>query len=111
MALDGMRSRICTRFVPTVEWGSARVASDAFPHSEWLDDAHLLGYSISILPVVEKTGLVLVSNEASLLFGLLFTIYLIFYDFAYDLNDPFDGIYQVRAVLRQAICWKPNGCW
>ena len=26
-----------------VERGSARVASDAFPHTEWLDDAHLFG--------------------------------------------------------------------
>ena len=53
-----------------------------------------LGYCISALPVVNKLGVV--SNESSLLFALLFIIYLIFYDFAFDLNEPFDGVYQVR---------------
>ena len=54
----------------------------------------LLGYTISILPTVDRSGNV--SNESSILFGLLTTIYYVFYNFANDLNAPFDGVYQVR---------------
>jgi hypothetical protein len=55
----------------------------------------LLGYTISILPTVPlATGEP--SNESSLLFGSLAAIYVLFYDFANDLNNPFTGVYQVR---------------
>lgn len=55
----------------------------------------LLGYTISILPTVApKTGEP--SNESSLLFGFLTSIYVLFFNFASDLNNPFQGVYQVR---------------
>jgi hypothetical protein len=55
----------------------------------------LLGYTISILPTVTAiTGEP--SNESSLLFGVLTTVYILFYNFASDLNNPFEGVYQVR---------------
>lgn len=55
----------------------------------------LLGYTISILPTVPiQTGVP--SNETSFLFAVLTTIYVLFYNFAYDLNNPFRGVYQVR---------------
>jgi hypothetical protein len=54
----------------------------------------LLGYTISILPTVNDTGLP--SNESSLLFGVLSAVYVLFYNFANDLNSPFQGVYQVR---------------
>ena len=55
----------------------------------------LLGYTISILPTVPiATGEP--SNESSLLFGALSAIYVLFYNFADDLNNPFNGVYQVR---------------
>jgi hypothetical protein len=55
----------------------------------------LIGYTISILPTVPlATGEP--SNESSLLFGSLSAIYVLFYDFASDLNNPFTGVYQVR---------------
>ena len=52
----------------------------------------LIGYTISTLPTFNED----VSNESSILFGLLCSIYVLFYDFARDLNDPFGGIYQIR---------------
>ena len=36
------------------------------------------------------------SNESALIFGLLTTVYVIFYNFAQDLNNPFSGLYQIR---------------
>jgi len=54
----------------------------------------MLGYSISILPTVSATGEP--SNESSLLFGFLAMTYVLFYNFASDLNNPFQGVYQVR---------------
>jgi len=54
----------------------------------------LLGYTISILPAIDELGRC--SNESSLLFGVLSTVYILFYNFARDLNEPFDGVYQVR---------------
>lgn len=54
----------------------------------------LLGYTISILPSVTNGGEP--SFESSLLFGVLTSIYVLFYNFAYDLNNPFRGVYQVR---------------
>jgi len=55
----------------------------------------VLGFIINTLPTVDvETGLP--SNESSLLFALLCSIYILFYNFASDLNDAFGGIYQVR---------------
>jgi len=36
------------------------------------------------------------SNETCLLFAALSTIYVLFYNFASDLNGPFQGVYQIR---------------
>jgi Protein of unknown function (DUF4239) len=55
----------------------------------------LLGYTVSIIPTVDRlTGIP--SNESCLLFAFLSTIYLLFYNFANDLNEPFQGVYQIR---------------
>jgi len=54
----------------------------------------LMGYTSQI--VIESTMHGLASNESSLIFGLLCSTYMLFYNFATDLNDPFGGIYQVR---------------
>lgn len=54
----------------------------------------LLGYTISILPTVPRGGNP--SNESSLLFGVLTTVYILFFNFANDLNNPFRGVYQIR---------------
>jgi Protein of unknown function (DUF4239) len=54
----------------------------------------LLGYIVSIIPTLDSSG-----NppfESCLLFAILSTIYILFYNFASDLNNPFDGVYQVR---------------
>lgn len=58
----------------------------------------LLGYTIRILPSVTYTamGTAVPSPESSLLFGILCTIYVLFYNTATDLNTPFSGIYQIR---------------
>ena len=49
---------------------------------------------MSILPTVGAGGNP--SNEASLIFGFLASVYILFYNFANDLNNPFSGVYQVR---------------
>jgi len=54
----------------------------------------LLGYCVSILPTVGLDGVP--SSESSVLFGVLFTVYVFFYSFTYDLNNPFEGVYQIR---------------
>jgi hypothetical protein len=54
----------------------------------------LLSYSISTLPTAERLGAP--SNESSLIFGILATTYILFFNFAQDLNEPFSGVYQVR---------------
>jgi len=54
----------------------------------------LFGYTIQIS--IESTIQGLPSNDSSIVFGLLCAIYILFYNFANDLNDPFGGIYQVR---------------
>lgn len=49
----------------------------------------------NVLPTVDLvTGKP--SNESAMLFGLLTTVYVIFYNFAQDLNNPFSGLYQIR---------------
>ena len=54
----------------------------------------LLGYSISILPTVDPMGRP--SNESSILFAVLCAIYVLFFNFASDINQPFQGVYQLR---------------
>jgi Protein of unknown function (DUF4239) len=54
----------------------------------------LLGYSINILPSVDLNADP--PNESSVLFSFLFSTYVLFYNFAQDLNNPFKGVYQVR---------------
>ena len=58
----------------------------------------LLGYTIDILPTVTFTdmGVAVPPFESNLLFGLLSSVYVLFYNSASDLNDPFRGIYQIR---------------
>lgn len=53
-----------------------------------------LSYAVSILPVVDSSGNP--PDEASIVFAFLAVIYVIFYSFASDLNNPFQGVYQVR---------------
>ena len=48
----------------------------------------------NVLPTVTPSGSP--SNESALIFGLLSTVYVIFYNFAQDLNNPFSGLYQIR---------------
>lgn len=55
----------------------------------------LLGYVISIIPTLDPTTRY-PSNESSLLFAVLSTTYILFFNFAADLNNPFRGVYQVR---------------
>ena len=55
----------------------------------------LLSYIVSILPTVDRlTGAP--PSESSILFAILTNIYIVFYFFAQDLNNPFDGVYQIR---------------
>ena len=55
----------------------------------------LLSFTVSTLPIVDRsTGLP--PNEGSMLFAILTNVYILFYFFAKDLNDPFDGVYQIR---------------
>ncbi|CAB9530470.1 AarF domain containing kinase [Seminavis robusta] len=55
----------------------------------------VLSYIVSILPKVDQiTGSP--PMEASILFAILTNIYVLFYSFARDLNNPFDGVYQIR---------------
>ncbi len=53
----------------------------------------LLGYVVSILPTVTDGQ---PSTESCFLFGFLCTVYVLFYNFIADLNNPFQGVYQVR---------------
>ena len=54
----------------------------------------LLGYTVSVLPTVTVTGTPSVGS--SFLFSVLCTVYVLFYNFADDLNNPFQGVYQIR---------------
>jgi len=54
----------------------------------------LLGFTISTFPDVASTGNP--SNESSILFSVLCSVYVLFFNFANDLNNPFMGVYQVR---------------
>lgn len=54
----------------------------------------LLGFVSSILPTVDVNGAP--SLESSLLFGTLCAVYVLFFNFTNDLNNPFRGVYQLR---------------
>eukprot|EP00977_Amphora_coffeiformis_P009666 scaffold2227_cov168-Amphora_coffeaeformis.AAC.3 len=54
----------------------------------------LISYIISTLPTTDRLGAP--TQECSLIFGILTTTYVLFYNFASDLNEPFSGVYQVR---------------
>ena len=54
----------------------------------------LSGFILSAIP--ETTNGALASNEARFMFSLSSTIYVVFYSFALDLNNPYKGIYQIR---------------
>lgn len=55
----------------------------------------LLSFTVSTLPAVDPvTGLP--PNEGSIIFAILTNVYTLFYLFAKDLNNPFDGVYQIR---------------
>ena len=54
----------------------------------------LIGYIISVLPVINAVGFVPI--ESSLLFGLLSVLYLLFYNVSLDLNDLYSGVFQIR---------------
>lgn len=60
----------------------------------------LLGFTVNIIPTVDRYGSP--SSESCLLFAALFTIYILFYNFASDLNLPFQGVYQVRRSTASA---------
>jgi len=74
--------------------------SNALPRTHFfllmiLTSLILVGFIINVLPTVDiETGLP--SNESSVIFAVLCSIYVLFYNFANDLNDAFGGIYQIR---------------
>ena len=49
----------------------------------------------NVLPTVDPATRI-PSNESCVIFGLLTSVYVVFYNFAYDLNNPFSGLYQIR---------------
>jgi hypothetical protein len=54
-----------------------------------------MSYVVSILPTVNRiTGEP--PTESSILFAVLTNIYVLFYYFAADINNPFEGVYQIR---------------
>lgn len=55
----------------------------------------LMCYSISVVPTIDVVS-GRPPHESSLLFGTLATVYILFYNFANDLNNPFEGLYQIR---------------
>ncbi|KAL7581734.1 hypothetical protein ACA910_022271 [Epithemia clementina (nom. ined.)] len=55
----------------------------------------LLAYCINTLPIFDRVGGE-PPFESALIFGLLTAIYILFYNFADDLNNPFEGVYQIR---------------
>jgi len=54
----------------------------------------LLCFTISTLPTVASNGNP--SVESSFLFSVLCSVYVTFFNFAADLNNPFLGVYQIR---------------
>ena len=55
----------------------------------------LLGFVLTTISSSGGRGAV-PSNESSILFAVLCSVYVLFYNFAVDLNSPFQGVYQIR---------------
>lgn len=55
----------------------------------------LLSFVVSILPTIELEG-GQPPNESRIIFAILTNVYVLFDDFARDLNNPFDGVYQIQ---------------
>ena len=53
----------------------------------------ILGYSLNSIPTFEIDG---AQWESRVLFAASFSLYVLFYNFASDLNCPFSGSYQIR---------------
>jgi hypothetical protein len=51
-------------------------------------------YVLSILPCLSEDGAP--SFDAQLLFATFISTYILFFNFANDLNNPFNGVYQIR---------------
>lgn len=58
----------------------------------------LLGFTVDVLSsvTIDEMGAAMISIESNVLFGLLCSLYVLFYNTASDLNEPFSGIYQIR---------------
>lgn len=54
----------------------------------------LLNYTLSILPTLADDGNP--SFESRLFFALFVAVYVLFFNFARDLNNPYGGVYQIR---------------
>jgi len=54
----------------------------------------LLGYALGTVATAQIEGKP--DEVAQILFASLVTIYVIFYEMSFDLNRPFDGVYQIR---------------
>lgn len=49
---------------------------------------------MSTLPIVAESGAP--PNESSAIFAIFCGVYILFYNFSRDLNDPYTGVYQIR---------------
>ena len=55
----------------------------------------LTGFALGTVATAQTDGM-LPSGISRILFSALVVSYVIFYEMSYDLNRPFDGIYQIR---------------
>jgi hypothetical protein len=69
------------------------LAPTHFDVMTFLSGLLLTGYTLGTVATAQ-TGVP--SETARILFAALFVCYTIFYEMAFDLNRPFDGIYQIR---------------
>lgn len=56
----------------------------------FLSGLFLTGFALGTVATAQTDGI------ARILFSALVVCYVVFYEMAYDLNRPFDGIYQIR---------------
>lgn len=54
----------------------------------------VLGYIVATVPIVDENGQVPFASSA--FFSVLCTVYFFFSTIAWDLNNPFSGVYQIR---------------
>jgi hypothetical protein len=54
----------------------------------------LVSFSLSTVPTLSSDGIA--PNETRFMFATFLTVYVVFYIFALDLNNPFTGVYQIR---------------